>query len=101
MAMIEREVLLKHKFGIYENEDEDGNALSYPRFSGKHAVSEEDILSAPTIDAAPVRHGRWIESDDGDGAVCSQCGCDFCTMIYPAENFNYCPNCGARMDGGD
>lgn len=55
----------------------------------------------PAIDAAPVVHGRWEDACDGAGAVCSVCRCDFCTIIYPTENFNYCPNCGARMRGGE
>ena len=47
---------------------------------------------------APVRHGRWEEASDRDGIVCSECGTDFCTMIHEAENFAYCPSCGALMN---
>lgn len=53
----------------------------------------------PTIDAVPVVHGRWREADDGDGAVCSVCGEDFCNIYLEVDRFKYCPNCGARMDG--
>ena len=60
-----------------------------------------DIESFPTADVAPVRHGRWEEASDGDGIVCPFCRTDFCTIIYDTEYFNYCPNCGAKMDGGD
>ena len=49
-------------------------------------------------DVAPVRHGRWEEASDGDGIVCPFCRTDFCTIIYDTEYFNYCPNCGAKMD---
>ena len=49
-------------------------------------------------DIAPVRHGRWEEASDGDGIVCPFCRTDFCTIIYDTEYFNYCPNCGAKMD---
>ena len=58
------------------------------------------LLSMPTADVAPVRHGRWEEASDGDGIVCPFCRTDFCTIIYDTEYFNYCPNCGAKMDGG-
>ena len=51
-------------------------------------------------DVAPVRHGRWEEASDGDGIVCPFCRTDFCTIIYDTECFNYCPNCGAKMDEG-
>ena len=56
------------------------------------------LLSMPTADVAPVRHGRWEEASDGDGIVCPFCRTDFCTIIYDTEYFNYCPNCGAKMD---
>lgn len=56
------------------------------------------IYRAPIADVAPVRHGRWEEASDGDGIVCPFCRTDFCTIIYDTEHFNYCPNCGAKMD---
>ena len=48
-------------------------------------------------DVAPVRHGRWIASHD------EFCQCSLCKYpVYAAWNAtNYCPNCGAKMDGGD
>lgn len=56
------------------------------------------IRYMPAADVAPVRHGRWEEASDGDGIVCPFCRTDFCTIIYDTEYFNYCPNCGAKMD---
>lgn len=56
------------------------------------------IYRTPTADVAPVRHGQWEEASDGDGIVCPFCRTDFCTIIYDTEYFNYCPNCGAKMD---
>ena len=58
------------------------------------------IEDMPAVDVAPVRHGQWEEASDGDGIVCPFCRTDFCTIIYDTEYFNYCPNCGAKMDGG-
>ena len=62
-----------------------------------------DLNAAPTIDAAPVVHGEWkVWSDDRNAYDCSVCGTTF--VLYegtPTDNdWNYCPNCGARMDGG-
>ena len=57
------------------------------------------IAEAPTVDAVEVKHGRWTEAEDGDGAVCSVCGEDFCNVYLEVERFLYCPNCGAKMDG--
>ena len=47
--------------------------------------------------------GRWIEQDDGYNDTiyqCSVCGEEFVTIEgTPADNlWNYCPNCGARME---
>lgn len=61
------------------------------------------IEDAPAADVAPVVYGRWIKddflSDDVNNAEkCSQCG----ELIGWFGNLpNYCPNCGAKMDGGD
>ena len=54
-----------------------------------------DISNAPTIDAVPVRHGKWIDKSGGiEGAwnYCSVCG------ERAIELYDYCPNCGAKMD---
>lgn len=50
----------------------------------------------PAADVAPVVHGRKIEDGDiGCFWLCSLCGeC----LPYGA---NYCPNCGAKMDGAE
>lgn len=63
-------------------------------------VTKEQIDKMPTVDAVEVVHGRWILADDGDGNVCSVCEMDFCNIIYETGNWNYCPNCGAKVDGG-
>lgn len=55
------------------------------------------------IEAEPLKHGKWIEgaenfSNGNYNAECKDCG----AMIKwsgCSEDFNYCPNCGARMDG--
>lgn len=60
------------------------------------------IRNAPTIDAEPVRHGRWLYNSYptvwyGHGEppewVCSECE----ERAY--NTYDYCPNCGANMDG--
>ncbi len=64
-----------------------------------HTVDASDIRNQPTVDAEPVRHGRWIEVDVGDCCYrCSECG--FIRDAYLLDISNYCPKCGAKMDGG-
>lgn len=65
----------------------------------------EAIDDAPTIDAVPVRHGKWVPKyiriggqDLVSGMKCSECGED--PLNAEGDEFltDYCPNCGARMD---
>ena len=66
-----------------------------------------DIISEiPAADVAPVVHGRWDDSGrytfpGGSTAVrCTNCGCALTESEYHLNNWNYCPVCGAKMDGG-
>ena len=67
----------------------------------------EIISEIPAADVAPVVHGRWDDSGrytfpSGDTAVrCTNCGCALTESEYRLNNWNYCPGCGAKMDGGD
>ena len=55
------------------------------------------IAIAPTVDAVPVRHGRWeTNSDRPDSLICSVCKCGF--DMWKHDPHNFCPNCGAKMD---
>jgi DNA-directed RNA polymerase subunit RPC12/RpoP len=62
------------------------------------------IWRMPTIEAEPVKHGRWIEQEAPNMDTyydCSACGESFCFIEgSPKDNlYTYCPNCGAKMDG--
>ena len=74
--------------------------IDYMKGTDRYFNVKFDIENFPNADVAPVRHGRWEEASDGDGIVCPFCRTDFCTIIYDTEHFNYCPNCGAKLDGG-
>ena len=52
------------------------------------------LLSIPAADVAPVRHGRWIDARE----YCGDYMCSNCEALYGTNKFNYCPNCGAKMD---
>ena len=54
------------------------------------------LKSIPAADVAPVIHGRWIMHDDEFGLTCE---CSVCHIETMGDG-NYCPNCGAKMDGG-
>ena len=68
-----------------------------------------DIESFPTADVAPVVHGRWeLEYETYGKMRCSVCkkealiekAIDDVGVTTNYVDSNYCPNCGARMDGG-
>lgn len=71
--------------------------------------SESDIgymiRKRPTVDVFQVKHGRWDDSGryvfpGGSIAVrCSECGCSLTASEYKLNKWNYCPVCGAKMDG--
>ena len=69
---------------------------------------EAAILKIPAADVAPVRHGRWISLTDcsNAGVYCSVCHKKVYKEDYAICNrknklrSDYCPNCGAKMDGG-
>lgn len=46
---------------------------------------------------APVRHGRWIHYPDCGVTRCSHCG----WSIEECWESKRCPDCGAKMDGGE
>ena len=54
----------------------------------------------PAADVAPVRHGCWVKEKSD---VLIHWHCSVCEKCYFLEepNADYCPHCGAKMDGGD
>ena len=58
---------------------------------------EQAIMEAPTVDAVEVVHGTWENEQFGFmyyNATCSVC------KSHNDSASNYCPHCGAKMDGG-
>ena len=62
------------------------------RIKAKHMIAD-----APTVDAVPVRHGRW--EWDGEAFVCSACGSGYKGQptMMGKPMFEFCPVCGADM----
>ena len=67
------------------------------------------IDKQPTIEAEPVRHGRWLRGSAYPHHIfCSVCYATYIPNdeipLWKSESYfnvprNYCPNCGAKMDG--
>ena len=68
---------------------------------------EKVVQKQPTADVVEVRHGKWkLKQYEGgilDGEIYDECSiCEyqrFFDDIRFKTAFNYCPNCGAKMDG--
>ena len=59
---------------------------------------EDYVADLPAADVAPVVHGEWVY-DHWCEFKCSECGQLSNSIPFKAKE-RYCPNCGARMDGG-
>ena len=67
-----------------------------------------DLINMPTADVKEVRHGRWVakimrKENYNYGVPYEISRCSECLYMLKNNGFvgryNYCPNCGARMDG--
>ena len=60
--------------------------------------SEDGVPCDHLIEVAPVRHGRWVPTKAPFMNECEDCSvCGYRTVW--GHRYNYCPNCGAKMDG--
>ena len=72
-----------------------GKEIFHPE-AKKSVVGALDEIAA--VDAEPVRHGRWLPTNDDNKKRCSECDVIHLIAQYPHGQANYCPNCGAKMD---
>lgn len=93
---IKREAAVKavEKYGLT-------NGVVWGRHTGLAICIASEIADIPAADVAPVVHGRW----EPGNPICPVCGGDkfkdldadiWCDWLP-----DFCPNCGAKMDGGD
>lgn len=115
MELIDRDELLK-EYDLahcvkYGNKDAKQQYHSYDTLM-MYEIADM-IRDAPSVEAEPIRHGRWEERNWEDAradsglhtiasARCSEC-CLWCEQVrdWTARvEYKFCPSCGARMDGG-
>ena len=84
-----------------------GEAIEAVKHAWAKGIEPSQYIEViPAADVAPVVHGRWDDSGrytfpGGSTAVrCTNCGCALTESEYRLNNWNYCPVCGAKMDGG-
>ena len=68
-------------------------------------IMEDDFKKAITnmpeniiVDVAPVRNGRWIEKEKYTFGIMYDCSLCENRILDNGHPWNYCPNCGAKMD---
>lgn len=81
MQLIDRHALLKN---VYDNPPEKAR-MTYAEWCRKC------IYEAPTIEAEPVRHGRWEKA--ADKQYCTEC-----RAVTKVRNAPFCWHCGAKID---
>lgn len=102
MRLIDADALVKELSGKYiVPVDEETRGVA--AFMGMQ--TRQAINNAPTIEAEPIKQGRWIFTPDHREGICSNC--QYKIFGRPYQNtymivpYNYCPNCGADMRGGE
>ena len=81
--------------------------------SGAVDVVGSAIYKLPAADVAPVKHGHWVYNQNGHDWGLGAWECSLCHSVnnnlpidkrfspYVYAGSKYCPNCGAKMDGGE
>jgi len=59
-----------------------------------------EVYYMPAADVAPVVHGRWV-THYRSGTPVAEGYVSTCCDMWNNHKRNYCPSCGAKMDGGD
>ena len=90
---IEREAAVKiaEKYGLAN-----GSALG--RHTGLADCIASEIADIPAADVAPVVHGRWVEKEKYTFGIMYDCSLCENRILDNGHPWNYCPNCGAKMD---
>ena len=72
------------------------------KIAEKHGIRIADLCDTfgdiPAADVAPVVHGRWIEQEKYTFGVMYDCSICDNRILDNGHSWNYCPNCGAKMD---
>lgn len=89
MRLIDSDALLE----LYADTEQ----INFAVYNVPVPVVRQNILDMPTIEAEPVRHGRWVKR--GQDIFCSECDEESGYTWAGASRYSeYCPNCGAKMD---
>ena len=90
---IEREAAVKvaEKYGL-------ANGSAFGRHTGLADCIASEIADIPAADVAPVVHGRWVEKEKYTFGIMYDCSLCENRILDNGHPWNYCPNCGSKMN---
>lgn len=68
-------------------------------WGGVETIEERNALEVTPVEAKTVVQGQWLHANDPDKKRCSRCDVIHMIAQYPRGEIDWCPNCGAKMDG--
>ena len=94
---IERKAVLKvvEKYGLTNGL----NGFTLGRHTGLAVCIASEIVDIPAADVAPVVHGWWV-THYRSGTTVAEGYVSTCCDMWNNRKSDYCPHCGAKMDGG-
>lgn len=99
MRLIDADALIRKECGRCDGYCNTFDGETCLKFNSHNKCELRDAIDeSHTIDAEPVRHGRWEEYPDKAHLRCSSCRLEFPRNKLP-ETRKRCPNCGAKMRG--
>ena len=94
---IEREAAIKRIEEVYCADCNSYNGVRCRACGTGDAI--DMIEDAPAADVAQVVHGRWV-THYRSGTPVAEGYVSTCYDMWNNRKSDYCPNCGAKMDGG-
>ena len=98
---INRDALVEWLKRIPLKDLSDGRGLCRVIFEDDFKKAIKKMPKGIIADVAPVRHGRWVEKEKYTFGIMYDCSLCEDRILDNGHPWNYCPNCGAKMDGGE
>ena len=97
---IDREALVEWLKRIPLKDLSDGLGLCRVIMEDDFKKAIKKMPKGIVVDIAPVRYGQWIEQEKYTFGTMYDCSICDNRILDNGHSWNYCPNCGAKMDGG-